>query len=135
MSRKFTVLVALGILGRTIGPLAANVSHAQGVHVRAPFVSVDVDSYGGVSVRAPFTAVDIPGRDTTGFNLTGCCRIVVVPHSSATGRHGRRNLAASSAVNGRSAARSPGSLRYGRHVAAILSTAGRSRRRIPGGNK
>ena len=62
MSRKFTVLVALGILGGTIGPLAANVSHSQGVHVRAPFVSVDVDPYGGVSVRAPFTAVDIPGR-------------------------------------------------------------------------
>src|SRR5262245_46550155 len=34
-----------------------------GVHVRAPFVRVDVGPYGGVSVRAPFTAVDVPPRD------------------------------------------------------------------------
>jgi hypothetical protein len=33
-----------------------------GVHVRAPFVRVDVGPYGGVSVRAPFTAIDVPGR-------------------------------------------------------------------------
>lgn len=70
MSRKFTVLAVLGILGGTIGSLTTSTSVAQpvyvaprgGVHVRAPFVSVDVDPYGGVSVRAPFTAVDIPGR-------------------------------------------------------------------------
>jgi hypothetical protein len=40
-----------------------DVSPGGGVHVRAPFVRVDVFPYGGgVSVRAPFAAVDVPGR-------------------------------------------------------------------------
>jgi hypothetical protein len=41
-------------------PVSVNLS--GGVHVRAPFVSVDVYPGGGVSVRAPFTAVDVGGR-------------------------------------------------------------------------
>jgi hypothetical protein len=40
-----------------------SVSPGGGVHVRAPFVRVDVFPYdGGVSVRAPFAAVDVPGE-------------------------------------------------------------------------
>jgi hypothetical protein len=39
-----------------------SVSLSGGVHVRAPFVSVDVYPGGGVSVRAPYTAVDVGGR-------------------------------------------------------------------------
>jgi hypothetical protein len=57
-------------LGCGIAILAARACHAQwvnvtqggGVHVRAPFVRVDVYPGGGVSVRAPFTSVDTPGR-------------------------------------------------------------------------
>jgi hypothetical protein len=49
-----------------------SVSLADGVHVRAPFVSVDVWP-GGVSVRAPYTAVDV-GR---GGIHTGPSRVVV----------------------------------------------------------
>lgn len=37
------------------------VSVADGIHVRAPFVSVDVFPGGGVSVRAPYAAVDVRG--------------------------------------------------------------------------
>lgn len=70
MPRKVTVLAVLCILG---GPVVSfttstcwaqrvRVSRGGGVHVRAPFVRVDVDPYGGVSVRAPFTAVDTRGR-------------------------------------------------------------------------
>jgi hypothetical protein len=39
-----------------------SVGLADGVHVRAPFVSVDVFPGGGVHVRAPFAAVDVGGR-------------------------------------------------------------------------
>jgi hypothetical protein len=39
-----------------------SVSLQNGVHVRAPFTSVDVFPGGGVHVRAPYTAVDIGGR-------------------------------------------------------------------------
>jgi hypothetical protein len=39
-----------------------SVSLDNGVHVRAPFTSVDVFPGGGVRVRAPYTAVDIGGR-------------------------------------------------------------------------
>jgi hypothetical protein len=46
----------------TSSALAQGVWVGGGVHVRAPFVRVDVGPYGGVSVRAPFTAVDVPPR-------------------------------------------------------------------------
>src|SRR6476661_121997 len=59
MRRKIAVLLALG-LSTTVGLLATNSAWGQ-VHVRAPFVRVDVGP-GGVSVRAPFTAVDVPRR-------------------------------------------------------------------------
>ena len=39
-----------------------SVGLTNGVHVRAPFVSVDVFPRGGVSVRAPYAAVDVGGR-------------------------------------------------------------------------
>src|SRR5262245_61192529 len=41
-----------------------SVSLQNGVHVRAPFTSVDVFPGGGVHVRAPYTAVDIGWRPT-----------------------------------------------------------------------
>lgn len=68
MSRRLLFLF-VGILGTLFGSLVNNLSVAQivdfwggGVHVRAPFVRVDVFPYGGVSVRAPFAAVDVPNR-------------------------------------------------------------------------
>jgi hypothetical protein len=61
-------LILLGSFGSAAW-LATCTSHAQivdvspgGVHVRAPFVKVDVFRGGGVHVRAPFTAVDVGGR-------------------------------------------------------------------------
>jgi hypothetical protein len=39
-----------------------SVGLTNGVHVRAPFVSVDVFPHGRVSVRAPYAAVDVGGR-------------------------------------------------------------------------
>lgn len=70
MSRKFALLAVLVLLGGTLGALTTSTSFAQGVyfgpeggiHVRAPFVRVDVYPRGGVSVRAPFAAVDVPPR-------------------------------------------------------------------------
>jgi hypothetical protein len=69
MSRNISVLCLLGFIGTTISLFANRTSVAQfvdvspgGVHVRAPFVRVDVYPHGGVSVRAPFAAVDVPGR-------------------------------------------------------------------------
>jgi hypothetical protein len=68
MWRSFAWLFLTGAFG-LVGVLTNNRSSAQfvdisprGIHVRAPFVSVDVYRYGGVSVRAPFAAVDVPGR-------------------------------------------------------------------------
>jgi hypothetical protein len=68
MFGKNVGLVLLGSLG-TAAWLVTSASHAQivdvspgGVHVRAPFVSVDVFRGGGVHVRAPFAAVDVGGR-------------------------------------------------------------------------
>jgi hypothetical protein len=68
MSRKLAALAARGILALTAGLISSETSLSQvvslqgGVHVRAPFVRVDVFPGGGVSVRAPFAAVDVPGR-------------------------------------------------------------------------
>ncbi len=70
MISKVIILTVRCSLGCGIALLAAAASHAQwvnvtpggGVHVRAPFVRVDVFEDGGVSVRAPFTRVDTPGR-------------------------------------------------------------------------
>lgn len=70
MPRKVAFLMALGVLGSTMGVLSTSPTFGQavavsprgGVHVRAPFVRVDVYPFGGVSVRAPFAAVDVPGR-------------------------------------------------------------------------
>jgi hypothetical protein len=70
MSSKVLIHALRCSLGLGITILAAEASHAQwvhvtqggGVHVRAPFVRVDVYGDGGVSVRAPFTRVDTPGR-------------------------------------------------------------------------
>src|SRR6476660_2192361 len=59
MRRKIAVLLALG-LSTTVGLLVTDSAWGQ-VHVRAPFVRVDVGP-GGVSVRAPFAAVDVPRR-------------------------------------------------------------------------
>ena len=53
--------VAIFMADATFGQ-PVSVSLADGVHVRAPFVSVDVFPGGGVSVRAPYTAVDVGGR-------------------------------------------------------------------------
>jgi hypothetical protein len=66
MSRKLAVAVLICVGGGSLG-FFATTSTAQvwvggGVHVRAPFVRVDVGPYGGVSVRAPFTAIDVPSR-------------------------------------------------------------------------
>jgi hypothetical protein len=68
MFAKNVGLVLLRSLG-AVSWLATSASHAQivdvspgGVHVRAPFVSVDVFRGGGVRVRAPFAAVDVGGR-------------------------------------------------------------------------
>ncbi len=69
MRRIVSTSCAAGVLGAAVLFLP-NASQAQrvsvgltdGVHVRAPFVSVDVYPRGGVSVRAPFTAVDVGGR-------------------------------------------------------------------------
>ena len=68
MFGKNVGLVLLGSFG-TAAWLATSASHAQivdvspgGVHVRAPFVSVDVFRGGGVHVRAPYAAVDVGGR-------------------------------------------------------------------------
>jgi hypothetical protein len=64
MSRHFLLMAGgLVVFGSAIGPASdsfAQVWVGGGVHVRAPFVRVDVGPYGGVSVRAPFTAIDIP---------------------------------------------------------------------------
>ena len=70
MSRKMALLALLGWIGSTSFLFKSNTLLAQivavsphgEVHVRAPFVRVDVFPYGGVSVRAPFAAVDVPGR-------------------------------------------------------------------------
>jgi hypothetical protein len=70
MTPKVLILAFRCTLGCGIAILAAKASHAEwvnvtpggGVHVRAPFVRVDVYEDGGVSVRAPFTSVDTPGR-------------------------------------------------------------------------
>jgi hypothetical protein len=70
MTPKVIVLAVRCSLGYGLAILAATASHAQwvnvtpggGVHVRAPFVRVDVYEDGGVSVRAPFTSVNTPGR-------------------------------------------------------------------------
>jgi hypothetical protein len=69
MTRNVTGLAALCIGGCLAVAILAGTSRAQwvsvgpgGVHVRAPFVRVDVGRYGGVSVRAPFTAIDTRGR-------------------------------------------------------------------------
>ncbi len=70
MSRKMALLALLGWIGSSSFLFKSNTMVAQivdfsprgGVHVRAPFVRVDVFPYGGVSVRAPFAAVDVPGR-------------------------------------------------------------------------
>jgi hypothetical protein len=68
MFGKNVGLVVLGSLG-AVSWLAASTSRAQivdvspgGVHVRTPFVSVDVFRGGVVHVRAPYTAVDVGGR-------------------------------------------------------------------------
>lgn len=55
-------LFAAIVMSDTTFGQPVSVSLADGVHVRAPFVSVDVFPGGGVSVRAPYTAVDIGGR-------------------------------------------------------------------------
>jgi hypothetical protein len=70
MTSKVMILAVRCSLGCGIAILAGKACHAQwvhvtqggGVHVRAPFVRVDVYEDGGVSVRAPFTSVDTPGR-------------------------------------------------------------------------
>jgi hypothetical protein len=70
MTSKVMILAVRCSLGCGIAILAARACQAQwvhvtqggGVHVRAPFVRVDVYEDGGVSVRAPFTSVDTPGR-------------------------------------------------------------------------
>jgi hypothetical protein len=70
MTSKVMILAVRCSLGCGIAILAAGAGQAQwvqvseggGVHVRAPFVRVDVFEDGGVSVRAPFTSVDTPGR-------------------------------------------------------------------------
>ena len=62
MSRKVVAFIVLGLLGNTVHGPFTNSSLAQGVHVRAPFVRVDVYPYGGVSVRAPLAGIDVPGR-------------------------------------------------------------------------
>ena len=69
MSRRIIAPCILGILGAAASLLneelyaqPVNVGLTDGVHVRSPFVSVDVFPYGGVSVRAPFTAVDVGVR-------------------------------------------------------------------------
>jgi hypothetical protein len=59
MRRNIAVLLAFASLV-AVELLATNSAWGQ-VHVRAPFVRVDVGP-GGVSVRAPFTAVDVPRR-------------------------------------------------------------------------
>jgi hypothetical protein len=70
VAQTLIILAVRCSLGCGIAILAARACHAQwvhvtpggGVHVRAPFVRVDVYDDGGVSVRAPFTSVDTPGR-------------------------------------------------------------------------
>ncbi|HEX2477248.1 MAG TPA: hypothetical protein VHK01_21005, partial [Lacipirellulaceae bacterium] len=70
MTPKVIILAVRCSFGCWFALLATNACHAQwvnvtrggGVHVRAPFVRVDVYEDGGVSVRAPFTSVDTPGR-------------------------------------------------------------------------
>lgn len=67
MSRNLRVALLCVLAGLSVSLTAATCSAQRvrvgdGVHVRAPFVRVDVYPYGGVSVRAPFTAVDIPDR-------------------------------------------------------------------------
>jgi len=83
MERRFSLrLLAVA----TVATLAPPPLHAQsisvslenGVHVRAPFTSVDVFS-GGVRVRAPYTAVDIGGRAA----YAGPLHVVRRPISSA----------------------------------------------------
>jgi hypothetical protein len=69
MFRKVLLSCALAVSG-AVATLTASTLFAQpvgvsvggGVHVRAPYVTVDVYPGGGVSVRAPFTAVDVGGR-------------------------------------------------------------------------
>ncbi|HJS08798.1 MAG TPA: hypothetical protein VJ809_14115 [Pirellulales bacterium] len=70
MTSKVMIVAVRCSLGCGIAILATGAGQAQwvqvseggGVHVRAPFVRVDVFEDGGVSVRAPFTNVDTPGR-------------------------------------------------------------------------
>jgi len=69
MSRNVVLVAVLWCVGSMAVPLTRTAngqivsgSPGGGVHVRAPFVRVDVYPYGGVSVRAPFAAVDVPGR-------------------------------------------------------------------------
>lgn len=52
-------LAAAGWGGHSCRAQWVVVSPGGGVHVRAPFVSVDVYPHGGVSVRAPYTSVDV----------------------------------------------------------------------------
>jgi hypothetical protein len=68
MARSVSGWAAFCIVGVVTGMITTDKARAQwvsvgggGVHVRAPFVRVDVGPYGGISVRAPFTAIDTPG--------------------------------------------------------------------------
>ena len=69
MARNLARVTFLSVLGCVFCLGTTDTSRAQwvsvgggGVHVRAPFVRVDVGPYGGVSVRAPFTSIDTRGR-------------------------------------------------------------------------
>jgi hypothetical protein len=55
----FVLFAAPSLIAQTV-----SVSLDNGVHVRAPFTSVDVFPGGSVRVRTPYTAVDIGGRST-----------------------------------------------------------------------
>lgn len=97
MSRKIALFALLGCIGGTSffnsNTLLAQIvafSPRGGVHVRAPFVRVDVFPYGGVSVRAPFAAVDVPGRrfrygpDSNVFGEPRYAAKMPSPHELAT---------------------------------------------------
>jgi hypothetical protein len=57
-----TAATSAGAIAPSLFAQPVSVSIENGVHVRAPFTSVDVFPGGGVRVRAPYTAVDIGGR-------------------------------------------------------------------------
>jgi hypothetical protein len=65
-SHSFSLLAAATvsalITATSLVAQPVSVSLANGIHVRAPFASVDVFPGGGVRVRAPYTAVDIGGH-------------------------------------------------------------------------